>query len=109
MVTDNAVQKYVLVQVKHMGEERFFVRGDADAAYHKDAVRPFVTHLRSLNVPYTVLGGGRIDHNTAMKSIKIFGFSYGFPWQSEPMHEVAAKQLQKDYPGFAVSTSNDGY
>ena len=106
VIDDDAVQKYVLIEVER---SRLFVRGSESAAYHKDAARPFTAQCRKLGVAYDVLGGGRIEHSTSAKTIKVYGFSYGFPWRGAPLHEEAAKLLRRDYPSFTVTTSNEGY
>lgn len=76
-VLGQGIQKYVLVQAG----DRYFVRGDPRAAYHKDAALPLINELRNLGVAHEVLGGGRIVHDPANQQIKIYGHSFGFPWQ----------------------------
>ena len=99
------IQKYVLVQAS----DRYFVRGDPRASYHKDAARPLVEELRELGVAHEVLGGGRIQCDLANKKIEIYGYSYGFPWQGEYRHDLSAAVVKEAYPDFEVTTSNEGY
>lgn len=76
------VQKYVLIAVNPGTDHTtYLVRGHCSAAYHKDAARQTTTELSEVGISYNVLGGGRIDHNAAAKTILVFGFSYGFPWR----------------------------
>jgi len=104
----DAKQKYVLVQTKSTAS--YFVRGSENASYHKDAGRPLFEELRALSIPYEVLGGGRIEHSTNEATIKIYGFSYGFPWKDEiSRHNITAQILKAEYPGYKVTFSDDGY
>lgn len=57
-----------------------------------------------------VMGGGRIKHDSSSKTIDIYGFSYGFPWpEGVYRHDISAEVIRKHYPGFTVTTRNDGY
>jgi hypothetical protein len=76
---------------------------------------------------YTVLGGGRIEHDsekgrilrtmsTAMilvwfvpGHVLVYGHSYGFPWKDEPMHNVSAELIRTAYPGYNVEWNDEGY
>mmetsp|Transcript_25078 Transcript_25078/g.78235 ORF Transcript_25078/g.78235 Transcript_25078/m.78235 type:complete len:185 (-) Transcript_25078:16-570(-) len=104
-VLGQGIQKYVLVQAG----DRYFVRGDPRAAYHKDAALPLINELRNLGVAHEVLGGGRIVHDPANQQIKIYGHSFGFPWQGAPRHDLSAAVCAAAFPGVAVETSDEGY
>ena len=80
---DAGVFKYVLIEASDpaSGSVVHLVRGDLRAAYHKDAARATTEALAAAGWPYKVLGGGRINHDEDAKSILVYGFSYGFPWQ----------------------------
>ena len=104
-VLGEGTQKYVLVRAG----DRYFVRGDVRADYHKDAARPLVEELRAREVEYEVLGGGRIALDAAARTIRIYGHSFGFPWRGEFRHDLAARVCEAAYPGFDVETSNEGY
>lgn len=112
VIDEDARQKYVLIEVKFNGRERHLVRGRHYAAYHKDAAEPTLAELQRSNLAglaYRVLGGGRIVHSSETKTILVFGFSYGFPWEGEPQHADAAAVIEKAFPGFAVTVSDEGY
>ncbi|KAH8062630.1 hypothetical protein JL722_3557 [Aureococcus anophagefferens] len=98
------IQKYVLVQAG----DRYFVRGNTRAAYHKDAARPLVDELTAMGVAHEVLGGGRIQADLANKKIAIYGHSIGFPWQGEFRHDLTAAVVA-EAPDAEVTTSNEGY
>ena len=99
-------QKYVLVRA----DAELFVSGRCSAEYHKDAARPLLSRLDDAGASYRVLGGGRISLDPDAKRIKIYGFSYGFPWEGgTPRHDLAAEVCRAEYPDFAVETSDEGY
>jgi hypothetical protein len=106
----DSIQKYVLIQVQIQdGTLRHFVRGDKNAPYHKDVARPLVSELKHRGCAYTVLGGGRIEH-TSSGFIKIYGFSYGFPWiNGQSKHSVTASIMERVFSGFRVEWSDEGY
>lgn len=102
--------KYVLIEVATTkGEARHLVRGVPGAAYHMDAARPTISKLEEARASYTVLGGGRIEHDPEAKTIFIFGHSYGFPWQGEFRHDIAQALCQEKFPGYTVTWSSKGY
>eukprot|EP00277_Geminigera_cryophila_P019008 CAMPEP_0179446642 /NCGR_PEP_ID=MMETSP0799-20121207/30123_1 /TAXON_ID=46947 /ORGANISM="Geminigera cryophila, Strain CCMP2564" /LENGTH=142 /DNA_ID=CAMNT_0021235959 /DNA_START=232 /DNA_END=660 /DNA_ORIENTATION=- len=99
-------QKYVLIKLL-IEPTQYLVRGNCDAEYHKDAAHATVQRLQQDSIGYDVLGGGRIQADA--KAIKIFGFSYGFPWNGSARHDIAAELIKWAYPDAAVETSSDGY
>uniref|UniRef100_A0A7S3NK79 14 kDa phosphohistidine phosphatase n=1 Tax=Aureoumbra lagunensis TaxID=44058 RepID=A0A7S3NK79_9STRA len=103
---DMSLQKYVLIRAGN----RHLVRGTSSAIYHKDAAGPCVAQLRSLGIDYNVLGGGRIAVEPDKKTMLVYGFSYGFPWENGiSKHDVAAKLLNQKYPDWTINTSDEGY
>jgi len=104
-ISEDAKQKYVLIEA----QGRLFVRGEKDATYHMNAAEPCVTIFQSKGIPFQVLGGGRILHDSSAKKIEIYGFSYGFPWKDHPRHEDSKEVLAKVYPDYKITTSNEGY
>ena len=57
-------------------------------------------------VQVSVLGGGRISHDTAAATVHVFGYSSAF---GPAPHEVAAGLLRRWLPLHAVTTSYEGY
>ncbi|KAJ8947070.1 hypothetical protein NQ318_019965 [Aromia moschata] len=53
-----------------------------------------------------VLGGGRINHDAAAKSIKVYGYSQGY---GKADHQVAVDVLKKQYTDYDISFSDEGY
>jgi hypothetical protein len=103
-----AVQKYVLV-ASHPNSplQQYYVRGNKRAHYHKDAASDLCRTFNTLGIPYEVLGGGRIDHTA--KTIKIYGYSIGFPWKNESLHHITAHLLKQKYPLHEITFSDEGY
>jgi hypothetical protein len=99
-------QKYVLIRlltepVMHL------VRGVCDAEYHKDAAAGTAAALTDAGIGFTILGGGRIEASPS--SISIFGFSYGFPWDGGPRHDLTAELCRGAYPDAKIEVSDSGY
>ena len=105
---DDGVQKYVLIQATDPESEvsRYFVRGDVAAEYHKDAARATVDRMMDAGLKVNVTGGGRIRLSLAEKSVRIYGFSYGFGLAD---HSISQQVCEGKYPGFDISWSNEGY
>lgn len=99
-------QKYVLIRAG----DRHLVRGAVAASYHRDAAEPTIAQLRAAGVAYEVVGGGRIVLDANAKTISVFGHSFGFPWANgDYKHHITADVIRKFYPGWDVTTSNEGY
>eukprot|EP00242_Pyramimonas_sp_CCMP2087_P014470 CAMPEP_0198221364 /NCGR_PEP_ID=MMETSP1445-20131203/83397_1 /TAXON_ID=36898 /ORGANISM="Pyramimonas sp., Strain CCMP2087" /LENGTH=150 /DNA_ID=CAMNT_0043899495 /DNA_START=365 /DNA_END=817 /DNA_ORIENTATION=- len=112
-IDEGVVQKYVLMKANDPSAKdgvRYFVVGNKYADYHRDAARPLVKELQKRNVAYDILGGGRIRHDPLEKSIFIYGFSYGFPWEDdECLHYIAWELCKEMYPDYHISWSPEGY
>merc|ERR1712086_46658 len=103
------VQKYVLIEVMSQ-PARCLVRGQVAAEYHKDAARETVHLLQQAGLPYKVLGGGRIDFRTDHGGrIKIYGHSFGFPWEGAARHDLTAQLCEVAFPEAYVEVTNDEY
>ena len=103
------VQKYVLIEVMSQ-PARCLVRGRVAAEYHKDAARETVHLLQQVGLPYKVLGGGRIDFRTDHGGrIKIYGHSFGFPWEGAARHDLTAQLCEVAFPEAYVEVTNDEY
>ena len=79
----DGVFKYVLIEaygVDDQGEEvsKLLVRGTATAEYHADIFEPEDEKLREADLDGQCLGGGRIEHRSAEKYIKVYGYSVGY-------------------------------
>ena len=101
--------KYVLIRASIDGEEQFIVTSRRGASYHRNAAEPMIAKLEAAGYyDIDVTGGGRIDYEVTTKSIKIYGFSYGF---GKANHAIAQRTVQEDprYKEYDVTISDDGY
>jgi len=103
--------KYVLISAifPRLNERQYFVVSKRNAAYHRNAAEPFVEKLeRSGYKSISILGGGRIDLNTATRSVSIYGYSYGFGLAD---HAISKSVVEKDpkFKDYEITWSNEGY
>jgi len=102
--------KYVLIRASIDGEEHYIVTSRRGASYHRNAAEPMIAKLEAAGYyDIDVTGGGRIDFDEKAKSIKIYGYSYGF---GQANHAIAQRTVQQDprYKDlYDVTISNDGY
>ncbi|KAH7421555.1 hypothetical protein KP509_13G063500 [Ceratopteris richardii] len=89
-----------------MGNKKLIVRGDKSMAYHSDIFKHTRQVLMTLGLQAEVLGGGRISHDVAERSIHVYGFSQAY---GRANHAVTATLLRQWFPFHAVSFSWDGY
>lgn len=64
--------------------------------------------LRSLGLAARVLGGGRLVYDPAGKRLSVYGYSKTFG-RAPGNNEVTAGILQRQFPGFVVEWSDEGY
>ncbi|CAE7233378.1 PHPT1 [Symbiodinium natans] len=103
-IIDEGTFKYVLLRVTAAsGEKKYLVRGTLGAAYHKDVALPYVRAYLKEGFGVEVLGGGRILHDVPRGFIKIYGFSYGFPWAEGTGHEISAEVCKNYFAGYQVA------
>ncbi|CAJ1374209.1 unnamed protein product [Effrenium voratum] len=110
VIIDDGTFKYVLMRVTaKTGESKYLVRGTDGAAYHKDVAMPYMRSYLQQGFEVEVLGGGRILHDAQRGVLKIYGFSYGFPWVKGAGHEITAEVCRGHFQGYQVDWSNEGY
>ncbi|CAE7240546.1 PHPT1, partial [Symbiodinium pilosum] len=110
VIIDEGTFKYVLLRVTAAsGEQKYLVRGTLGAAYHKDVAIPYVRAYLQEGFGVEVLGGGRILHDVPRGFLKIYGFSYGFPWADGAGHQISAEVCKDFLSGYEVDWSDEGY
>ncbi|XP_017463632.1 PREDICTED: 14 kDa phosphohistidine phosphatase-like [Rhagoletis zephyria] len=82
--------KYILIKVA----------GGADIL---ERVEP---HILKSKLSCECVGGGRIEHLPAKKTIRIYGYSQGY---GQADHSISCALVKKEYPEYTVTWSNDGY
>ncbi|NWX13012.1 PHP14 phosphatase, partial [Aegotheles bennettii] len=106
--------KYILVRLQRPGEQRDIVRGTkaadvcSDGSAHPspadhifEKVNP---EMEKLGYECKCLGGGKIDHNSKDKKIRVFGLSTGY---GKADHSVTVEILKKVYTDYEVTWSDD--
>lgn len=102
--------KYVLLQLTPTGGggPTVVVRGYAGCAFHADVMAEAVRRAGA-GVRAACLGGGRIRHDAAARTLFVYGYSQAF---GRGDHALACDLLRARYPDYAaaaISWSNDGY
>ncbi|KAG2452315.1 hypothetical protein HYH02_003339 [Chlamydomonas schloesseri] len=92
------------------GRSKLLVWGDPRAPYHNDVLQKAKQMAqRCGGLKVTVLGGGRIRHDPATRSIDVYGYSAAF---GPAPHELAAALLARWHPLYDrtnITVSYDGY
>ncbi|XP_048353512.1 14 kDa phosphohistidine phosphatase-like [Sphaerodactylus townsendi] len=97
--------KYILVRVQQKGDEhRDIVRGTATAEFHNHIFEKVNPEMEKLGFVCKCLGGGKIDHNSKEKKIRVFGLSTGY---GKADHAVTVELLKKTYKDYDISWSDD--
>ena len=101
--------KYVLIDVSGGATKQHLVRSIADVMYHANVYETTVRkELTPRGLRGSVLGGGRLVHDPARKTLDIYGYSMTFG-RCEKCNQETAHMLEKAYPDYKVTWSNDGY
>uniref|UniRef100_A0A8D0EFK5 14 kDa phosphohistidine phosphatase n=1 Tax=Salvator merianae TaxID=96440 RepID=A0A8D0EFK5_SALMN len=97
--------KYILVQVQSAsGESREVVRGTAGAEFHNHIYEKLNPEMEKLGFVCKCLGGGKIEHNSKDKKIRVFGLSTGY---GKADHSVTVQILKRTYKDYEISWSDD--
>lgn len=117
-IDPSGVFKYILIKLTVPNsdgklEEKNIVRGYASCPYHADINDKVTEELQTLKVSKAirdwrskVLGGGRIEHDSVSKALKVYGYSQGY---GKADHSVTVDVLKTKYPDYVVSWTDDGY
>jgi phosphohistidine phosphatase len=108
---DSGTHKYVLISAVLPGgkERQNYVVSRRGAEYHRNVAEPFVEALeRNGYSSIRICGGGRIARNDSMKTMSIYGYSYGFGLAD---HALSMSVVEKDerFKDYQITWSNDGY
>ncbi|XP_017771217.1 PREDICTED: 14 kDa phosphohistidine phosphatase-like [Nicrophorus vespilloides] len=115
----SGVFKYILIRLQmteSKGAEALkteVVRGYEECPYHSDISDKFTEQLQKLKQSgelvdwkTKVLGGGRINHDAAAKTIRVYGYSQGY---GKADHQVTVNILKKVYKDYDITWSDEGY
>ncbi|CAN0304207.1 unnamed protein product [Lampetra planeri] len=107
-VSHDAIYKYVLVRVHAQdgAAHKDVVRGFPSAEFHADIYDKLSAEVERLGLDCECLGGGRIQHDSVTKTIKVYGHSIGF---GKADHSVTTEKLKTKYPDYTITHSDEGY
>ena len=108
VIDESGTYKYIQIKC---AKKYIFIRGRKDCKYHKNIYNKFLEELKINHLDKKsckVLGGGRIKKSLKKETIKIYGYSnrYG---RAENQHETTKNILEKFYPKYEITWTNDGY
>ena len=107
-IDEDGVYKYIQIKCN---TDYIFIRGRKDCKYHKNIYKKFLNEVEKNHLDKNLckcLGGGRIKKSSKDKYIKIYGYSKTFG-RIENQHEKTKQILEKFYPDYEISWSNEGY
>ena len=108
-IDDEGTFKYILVQITNESnrESRLIVRGYKWADYHAYILNEVEKVSKTAGYNCKCMGGGRIKHNPADKTILVYGYSVGF---GKADHQKTVELLQDSYSNYkSISFSDEGY
>uniref|UniRef100_A0A674PCW2 14 kDa phosphohistidine phosphatase n=3 Tax=Takifugu TaxID=31032 RepID=A0A674PCW2_TAKRU len=98
--------KYILVRVKvkdgSLGKD--IVRGTKSAQYHNHIFDKISPEMEALGLECECLGGGKIEHNSQDKKMRVFGESTAF---GKADHSVSAEKLKPVFSGYEITWADD--
>jgi len=108
IIDEDGTYKYIQIKCEN---KYIFIRGRKDCKYHKNIYSKFTKEVKLNHLDVNrckVLGGGRIKKSKKNKKIEIYGYSnkYG---RAENQHETTKHILERFYPDYDITWSNEGY
>ncbi|XP_073500181.1 14 kDa phosphohistidine phosphatase-like [Phyllobates terribilis] len=106
LIDPDGVYKYVLVRVSPESPDRHrdIVRGTSTAEFHNHIFEKLEPEMQALGLKCKCLGGGKIEHNSKDKKIRIFGESTGY---GKADHSITAEKLRSRYGDYEVVWSDE--
>ncbi|XP_028259811.1 14 kDa phosphohistidine phosphatase [Parambassis ranga] len=98
--------KYILVRVKVKDGDvhKDIVRGTKSAEYHNHIFEKVNPAMEALGMECKCLGGGKIEHKTQEKKIRVFGESTAF---GKADHAVSVEKLKTVFSDYEITWSDD--
>ncbi|CAI9585414.1 unnamed protein product [Staurois parvus] len=99
-IDPEGVFKYILIRVSAESQpHRDIVRGTKSAEYHNHIFDKVNPELQALGLRCECLGGGKIEHNSAEKKIRVYGESTGY---GRADHSITAEKLRRAFKDYEV-------
>uniref|UniRef100_A0A8C5GB13 14 kDa phosphohistidine phosphatase n=1 Tax=Gouania willdenowi TaxID=441366 RepID=A0A8C5GB13_GOUWI len=94
--------KYILVNVKVKDGDasKEIVRGTKSAEYHNHIFDKVSPAMEALGMECKCLGGGKIEHNSQEKKLRVFGESTAF---GKADHAVSAEKLKTVFNNYEIT------
>ncbi|XP_033478317.1 14 kDa phosphohistidine phosphatase [Epinephelus lanceolatus] len=98
--------KYILVRVKVKDGDAHtdIVRGTKSAEYHNHIFDKVNPAMEALGMECKCLGGGKIEHNSQEKKLRVFGESTAY---GKADHSVSAEKLKSAFGDYEITWSDD--
>ncbi|XP_059197370.1 si:dkey-51e6.1 [Centropristis striata] len=98
--------KYILVRVKVKDGDahKDIVRGTKSAEYHNHIFEKVNPAMEALGMECKCLGGGKIEHNSQEKKLRVFGESTAF---GKADHSVSVEKLKSAFSDYEITCSDD--
>ncbi|TKS74537.1 hypothetical protein D9C73_008620 [Collichthys lucidus] len=98
--------KYILVRVKVKDGDvnKDIVRGTKSAEYHNHIFEKVSPAMEALGMECKCLGGGKIEHNSQEKKLRVFGESTAF---GKADHSVSVEKLKSVFSDYEITCEND--
>ncbi|GAA6221509.1 14 kDa phosphohistidine phosphatase-like [Lates japonicus] len=98
--------KYILVRVKVKDGDvhKDIVRGTKSAEYHNHIFEKVNPAMEALGMECKCLGGGKIEHNSQEKKLRVFGESTAF---GKADHSVSVEKLKTAFSNYEITCSDD--
>ncbi|XP_048833507.1 14 kDa phosphohistidine phosphatase [Brienomyrus brachyistius] len=105
-IDPDGVFKYILlkVKVKDGSEQKDIVRGTKSAEYHNHIFEKVCPEMENAGLECTCLGGGKIEHNSKERKLRVFGMSTGY---GKADHSVSVEKLKVAYKDYEITWSDD--
>jgi phosphohistidine phosphatase len=98
--------KYVLLRMLVPGHAPVTVlRGYLKKTYHADVMDEAISRAGA-GASAECLGGGRIEHDAAKKTLLVYGYSQAY---GRGDHAAAVEMLRGKFPSYEITWTNDGY
>ncbi|XP_076009450.1 14 kDa phosphohistidine phosphatase [Genypterus blacodes] len=98
--------KYILVRVKVKDGDahKDIVRGTKSAQYHNHIFEKVNPAMEALGMECKCLGGGKIEHNSTEKKLRVFGESTAF---GKADHSVSVEKLKSVFSDYDITWSDN--
>ncbi|XP_023263743.1 14 kDa phosphohistidine phosphatase-like [Seriola lalandi dorsalis] len=105
-IDPEGIFKYILVRVKVKDGDvhKDIVRGTKSAEYHNHIFEKVSPAMEALGMECKCLGGGKIEHKSQDKKLRVFGESTAF---GKADHSVSVEKLKSAYSNYEITWSDD--